>query len=135
LEQIVVTAAFIRENGRILMAKRLPKGSEGGKWEFPGGKIEPGEDPRNCMLRELLEELGIHVEVGAVLEVISTVKEQRHIIIIYYECWIIGGELQTIECQDVRWLAPEEIDRLEKPESDTEFWYFWKDGRCFKRMK
>jgi 8-oxo-dGTP diphosphatase len=84
LEQIVVNAAFIEENGCILMAKRLSKGPKGGKWEFPGGKIEPGEDPRCCMQRELMEELGIQAEVGKDLEVVSTVKEPRHLIIIYF---------------------------------------------------
>lgn len=122
MEQIVVTAAFIRENDRILMAKRLPKGPEGGKWEFPGGKIEPGEDPRNCMQRELLEELGIQAEVGTVLDVVSTVKELRHILIIYFDCWITGGELKTIECQDFKWLSPPDIGKLEMPESDQKFW-------------
>lgn len=122
MEQIVVTAAFIKENDHILMAKRLPKGPEGGKWEFPGGKIEPGEDPRTCMERELIEELGIRVEVGAVLEIVSTVKGERHLIIIYFECRIIGGELRAIECQDFRWVSSSEIERLEKPESDQRFW-------------
>jgi 8-oxo-dGTP diphosphatase len=121
LEQMVVTAAFIKENGRILMAKRLPKGTEGGKWEFPGGKIEPREDPRSCMRRELLEELGIQVEVGSILEVVSTVQEPRHILIIYFECRIIGGEIKAIECQEFRWVSPEEIAGLVKPESDTIF--------------
>jgi 8-oxo-dGTP diphosphatase len=126
LDQIVVTAAFIEEDSRILMAKRLPKGPEGGKWEFPGGKIEPGEDPRRCMQRELQEELGIEVEVGAVLDVVSTIKGLRHIIIIYFECRIGGGELTAIECQDFRWVLPAEIDELDKPESDTKFWSAWK---------
>jgi 8-oxo-dGTP diphosphatase len=122
LEQIIVTAGFIAENGRILMAQRRPYGSEGGKWEFPGGKIEPGEDPRCCLRRELLEEMGVQVEVGAVLDVISTIKEQRHLIIIYFECRIIAGKLRAIECQDFKWMAPAEVELLEKPESDEKFW-------------
>ena len=104
------------------MAKRLPKGPEGGKWEFPGGKIEPGEDPRYCIQRELLEELGAQIEVGAVLDVVSTIKELRHIIIIYFECRITGGELRTIECQDFKWLSPSDIRMLDMPESDKRFW-------------
>jgi 8-oxo-dGTP diphosphatase len=126
LEQIVVTAAFIRGNGRILMAKRLPKGLEGGKWEFPGGKIEFGEQPRCCLRRELLEELGVEVEVGAVLDAISTLKESRQLIIIYFECRIIAGILQAIECQDFKWLTPPEIELLDMPESDVKFWKNWK---------
>lgn len=130
MEQIIVTAGFMAENGRILMAQRLPHGSEGGKWEFPGGKIEPGEDPRYCLRRELVEELGVQVEVGAVLDVISTTKEQRHLIIIYFECRIIVGEPRTIECQDFKWLTSSEITLLEKPESDEKFWEDWQ-----KRIK
>jgi 8-oxo-dGTP diphosphatase len=118
---MVVTAAFIKENGRILMAKRLPKGTEGGKWEFPGGKVELREDPRSCMQRELLEELGIQVKAGEVLDVVSTVKEPFHIIIIYLECRIIAGEITAIECQEFRWVSPDEIAGLVKPESDTIF--------------
>ncbi len=129
MDQLVVTAAFIEKDGRILMAKRLPKGTEGGKWEFPGGKIEPGEDPRHCMQRELMEELGIQVEVDDVLEVVSTVKESRHLILIYFECRITGGELTAIECQDFKWFGPSDIAMLDMPESDRRFWNAWKAAK------
>jgi 8-oxo-dGTP diphosphatase len=125
LRQILVTAGVIEENGRFLLAQRLLHGLEGGKWEFPGGKIEPGEDPRRCLERELLEELGVQVEAGAVLDVVSSIKELRHLIIIYFGCRIIGGTLQTIECQDFKWLTPAEIALLDMPESDTKFWKHW----------
>lgn len=129
MEQIIVTAGFIMDNGRIFMAQRLPHGPEGGKWEFPGGKLEPGEDPRDCLRREFLEELGIRVEVSAVLDVISTMKELRQLIIIYFECRIIGGEIKTIACQNFQWLTPAEIMLLDKPESDTEFWEHWRKSK------
>jgi 8-oxo-dGTP diphosphatase len=125
MEQILVTAGVIAENGRFLMAKRLPQGPEGGKWEFPGGKIEPGENPRCCLQRELIEELGVQVEVGGVLDVVSSSKVQRHVIIIYFQCRIIAGEPQTIECQEVAWLSPTQITLLEKPENDEKFWNQW----------
>jgi ADP-ribose pyrophosphatase len=125
LEQIIVTAGFMADQGRILMAQRLPRGPEGGKWEFPGGKVEPGEDPRTGLCRELMEELGIRVQAGPVLDVVSTLKEQRQLIIIYIQCRIISGEIQTIDCQDFRWLTPAEITLLDKPESDERFWERW----------
>jgi 8-oxo-dGTP diphosphatase len=130
LEQILVTAGFIAENGRYLMAQRLPQGMEGNKWEFPGGKVELGEDPRACLQRELLEELGVQVEVGEVLDVISTIKALRHLIIIYFDCRIIAGSLQAIECQGFNWSTPSEIALLDKPESDEKFWKDWQ-----KRIK
>jgi 8-oxo-dGTP diphosphatase len=126
LEQILVTAGFITENGKVLIAQRLPQGPEAGKWEFPGGKVELAEDPRSCLQRELHEELGIEVAVDEVLEVISSVKEQRHLVLIYFRCRIIRGETEAIECQKVTWLTPEQIDPLEKPESDKIFWSWWR---------
>lgn len=126
MQQILVTAGFVAENGRVLMAQRLSHGPEGGKWEFPGGKIEPGEDPRCCLQRELLEELGVEVKVGAVLDVISTADELRHLIIIYFDFRIIKGSLKAIECQDFKWLTPSEIELMDKPQSDQKFWNNWR---------
>ena len=58
-----VTAAVIERNGKILIAKRKRSQKLGGKWEFPGGKLEPGETPEECLKRELLEELGIEAVI------------------------------------------------------------------------
>ena len=62
-----VTAAVIEREGRVLVARRRGGDRFAGLWEFPGGKIEPGEAPRDCLRREILEELGLDVEVGASL--------------------------------------------------------------------
>ena len=60
---IRVTAAVIIEQGRVLATQRHERGAMGGKWEFPGGKIEPGETPEACLRRELREELGVEADV------------------------------------------------------------------------
>lgn len=115
MKQIVVTAAVIEKEGRLFMAQRRPQDSEGGKWEFPGGKIEWGEEPRQSLCRELQEELGIRAEVGPLLDVISEVKGNMHLILLYFACRIIEGEPKPIECQAVSWWAPDDIDGLAKP--------------------
>jgi 8-oxo-dGTP diphosphatase len=60
----IVTAAIVEKDGRILIARRAPGGALAGKWEFPGGKLEEGETPEQCLYRELREEFGIESEVG-----------------------------------------------------------------------
>jgi len=62
---VTVTAALIARDGRLLVARRAAGRSQGGLWEFPGGKLEPGEAPEDCLRRELREELGIESTVGA----------------------------------------------------------------------
>jgi hypothetical protein len=63
--------------------------------------------------------------VGEVLEAISSISMLRHLIIIYFQCRIIEGQPQAIECQEVSWLTPAQIALLEKPESDEKFWNWW----------
>ena len=121
-KQLLVTAALISRENKILMAKRLPFGSEANKWEFPGGKVEPGEDPRHCLARELKEELGITAAIGEILEVVSEIKAETQIILLYFHCRISSGEPVPLQCQEFRWLDPQDINLLEKPGADTRFW-------------
>lgn len=121
-KQILVTAAVIISQNRILMAKRLPYGSEAGKWEFPGGKVELGEDPRSCLERELKEELGITVAVDRVLDVVSEVNHEQHLVLIYFHCRVRNGEPAPLQCQEIKWAMPEEIDNLDKSPADERFW-------------
>lgn len=122
MKQIIVTAAVIEKDGRFLMAQRRLQDSEGGKWEFPGGKVEWGEEPRQSLYRELQEELGVKAEIGSLLETVSEVKGSMHLILLYFKCRIVEGELKAVDCQAVSWWAPDEIDRLPKPPADKRFW-------------
>src|ERR1700675_3548699 len=65
---VEVVAAVIERDGRILIGQRKPRGRHPGKWEFPGGKVEPGEEPRAALARELREELGIEARIGQEIE-------------------------------------------------------------------
>lgn len=107
MKQLVVTAAVIERNGLILLAQRKPGTHMGLKWEFPGGKLEWGEDPRAGLVREIREELGIVIEVGDVVEVVSHTYEDRHIVLMGYRCRYVSGEIQLLEVQDVHWVYPE----------------------------
>ncbi len=127
MKQILVTAGVIHEANRILMARRRLNDREGGKWEFPGGKVEPGEDPRQAICRELREELGIAAEAGRVLDVVSVNDGDQQLILLYFACRIRSGSPSALQCQEVCFLSPEQIDRLEKPAADSCFWRNYRD--------
>lgn len=121
MKLILVTAAVIMEDDLFLMAQRS-EGDEAGKWEFPGGKVEPGEDPRDCLKRELREELGVNAEVGRVLEVVSIPQPDRHLVLLYFQCIIREGKPEPLQCRQVKWVRRQEIEQLEKPPADQAFW-------------
>ena len=110
------------ENKLVLMAKRRRNDREGGKWEFPGGKVEPGEDPRQAMRRELEEELALKVAVGKVIDVISELDGDNQLILIYFECAIVAGTPLPLQCEQVMWGNIDQIDGLDKPAADHRFW-------------
>ena len=130
MRQILVTAAVISNDNLFLMAQR-PEGDEAGKWEFPGGKIEPGEDPRACLRRELQEELGIDIKVGQVLEVVSVPQNNRHLILIYFKCAIVAGNPEPLQCRQIRWFHQKEVGLLDKPPADRIFWESFKNELKF----
>ena len=129
LKQVLVTAAVIIKTGQILLAQRLPEAFEGNKWEFPGGKVEPGEDPRAGLRRELKEELGLEVKVGRVLEVCAENFETRQLVLLYFEVKIVQGVPEPIDCQAVAWLEPEQVENLVMPKLDRQFWESFKGNK------
>lgn len=134
MKQILVTAAVIEEwepaeggkalkpSRRFLMAQRLPGGAEGGKWEFPGGKVEPGEEPRQCLARELREELGVTAVAGRILDAVSVATPDRQLVLLYFKADIQNGPPMALQCQQVTWFDPVAIDTLDKPMADRLFW-------------
>lgn len=122
MRQLLVTAGVLLDQGKVLLAQRHERDSEGGKWEFPGGKVEPGEDPRRGLQRELAEELGVKVRVGRIWEVISKPKGDLQLILLYFRCELVEGTPEALDCQQVGWFLPEAVDALEKPAADHTFW-------------
>ncbi len=115
-----VTAGVIQDGERVLIAQRPPEGMLGGLWEFPGGKVEPGESLEECLRRELREELGIEVEVLEPMMTIRHAYTHMRITLHVFRCRWIGGTPQPIGCSDARWVRVDELDRYPFPNTDRQ---------------
>ena len=122
---LLVVAALIRDGGgRLLMQRALPGKPHAGQWEFPGGKVESGENPRFALRREVAEELGLAVDVGAMAPAgfADEVGDQGRpsIVLILYDCREWRGEPRSREGQAWGWFTPEEAAALPLPRIDRE---------------
>lgn len=104
----VVAALIFNAAGQVLATKCAPH-KHGGGWEFPGGKIEPGESPSAAIEREIAEELGVHVRAGDVLHTVERDFPSSHLRMRCIVCVIQRGEIQLREHTDMRWLAVDEL--------------------------
>ena len=103
-----VTAAIIRQDDKVLIARRKD-GRHAGKWEFPGGKVEPGEQPEDCLQRELQEEFGVVAAIGAF--VAESVYEYDHgtIRLLAYEVDHVEGDMDPQDHDQIAWATPEDL--------------------------
>jgi 8-oxo-dGTP diphosphatase len=118
LKTIIVTAGVIIEKKKVLVAQRMEGALRGLLWEFPGGKVKEGEDPREALRRELKEELDVDVEVGKILEVVFHTYPEYPILLLTYHCRIKKGVPKPIGCHDLRWVSLEELNELAMPPAD-----------------
>lgn len=117
---LVVACALVDEDGRVLLAKR-PEGRDlAGLWEFPGGKVEPGERPEDALIRELAEELGIDVTESclAPLTFASYTYETFHLLMPLYVCREWNGEMKACEGQELSWVRPNRLGPVDMPPAD-----------------
>jgi A/G-specific adenine glycosylase len=109
IPHLTVTAAVIIKDGKVLIACRPPRGLLGGLWEFPGGKLQNGEDLPACLRREICEELGVEVEVEAQLGVYQHAYTHFRVTLYAFFCTLLQGEPRPIQADDVRWVCPAEL--------------------------
>ena len=112
MKQINVVAAVIVRDGRILATQRGYGAFKDG-WEFPGGKIEVGESPEEALKREILEELGVDIEVHELIDVVEYDYTEFHLSMKCYWCSLKSGEVRLIEHEAGRWLKKEELGEVE----------------------
>jgi len=105
----LVTAAVIYRNGQVLITRRPETGLLGGMWEFPGGKVEPGEELADGLRREIQEELAVQIDVGELFGVYEHAYTHFRVTLHAFCCRLVGGEPQAIEASDLRWAAPSEL--------------------------
>ncbi len=109
LPHLIVTAAVIRRGGLFLLAQRPENELLGGMWEFPGGTQEEGEDLPACLRREIMEELGVEVEVGEEIGVYQHAYTHFKITLHAFFCTLLDGEPQALEAADLRWVKLEDL--------------------------
>ncbi len=114
----VVAGALFDSRGRVLIAQRPPGKHMAGGWEFPGGKLDPGETPRAGLDRELREELGIEVHEAAPLIAYEHEYPGRRVLL---DLWVVtrySGEPQPLDAPALQWVAVEELERVGLLEAD-----------------
>jgi 8-oxo-dGTP diphosphatase len=118
---VLVVAALLRDaRGRTLVQRRPLATSMAGLWEFPGGKVEPGETPEAALVRELHEELGIVVQVGDVMPLTfaSAPLDNRHLVLLLYEVGTWQGDPHPHHADALQWAGLGELDALAMPPAD-----------------
>lgn len=118
--KVIGVAVIWNEQGQILIDKRRKQGLHGGFWEFPGGKIEPGETIAACIKREIMEELGIVIEVGESLMTIEHDYTKFTVTLCVHNCRYVSGEPQTLECDEIRWVTLDELDKFTFPKANEQ---------------
>ena len=117
---IVVAAALVDTEGRVLLQQRPPGRQMAGLWEFPGGKIDQGETPEAALIRELGEELGIRVEVASLMPTAfaSAPLGERHLLLLLYICRKWHGTPQALHASALKWVRTGEMSQLPMPPAD-----------------
>lgn len=109
---LLVTAAVILDGGKILITRRPEGKRHPGLWEFPGGKVDPGESPEEALRRELREELDADVQVLKIFEVVFHRYEWGPVLILAYSCRLLTSSVRNLEVAEHRWIHPAELSEF-----------------------
>jgi 8-oxo-dGTP diphosphatase len=110
--KLVVAGLIIdRDDRRILITQRRADQSLPLQWEFPGGKVEPGEPPAAALVRELQEEIGVTVAVGRIWDVLFHAYPAFDLVMLVYVCRIVEGDPRAVEVADLAWVAAADLGR------------------------
>jgi 8-oxo-dGTP diphosphatase len=124
MRTVLVSAAIVIEDGRVLVTQRKTGTHLAGAWEFPGGKVEPGEDPRDALRRELREELGIDVRVGEIVDVTFHRYDEagKAVLLLFFEAMRDAGspEPQALDVAAFRWATTRDLDPAAFPPADVQ---------------
>ena len=112
IPQYAVVAAVIRKGDTVLVDKRRADGLLGGLWEFPGGKVEQGEDLQTALVREIMEELGVDITVHTQLNTYRHAYTHFKVVVTAFEAEILnGGEPAALAADEIQWVRPAELDQ------------------------
>ena len=120
LRRVLVVAAVIEREGRVLVTLRRPKGERASLWEFPGGKVEAGEGERAALARELREELGVKVHIGEEYARVDHPYPDVEVELALYRCTLAAGsEPRPLQCEKAAWVARRDLPGLPFCEADV----------------
>jgi len=117
---LVVAAALIDVDGRVLVQQRAADRTMAGLWEFPGGKVDPDETPEAALIRELAEELGIETDAACLAPAAfaSEALGDRHLLLMLYVCRKWRGIPRALDAAALKWVKPVELHALDMPPAD-----------------
>jgi len=117
-DPVHVVAAVVERDGRYLITRRLEGTHLAGLWEFPGGKILPGEKPEDALRRELREELGVDAALGELIETVDWTYPEKTVRLLFFRC-ALAGEPAPLEGQEMHWVAAADLPSYNFPEADA----------------
>lgn len=118
--RIEVAAGIVFRDGLLLITRRPPGTHLAGLWEFPGGKRHDDESWESCLVRELQEELDTRVEVGRLRHETEHAYPEKTVHLRFFECRVLEGEPRPVECAELAWVRPTDLERYTFPEADRE---------------
>jgi 8-oxo-dGTP diphosphatase len=116
--RLLVVAALIARRDRVLLSQRRADQTFGLHWEFPGGKVEPGEDPREALVREIREELGCVIRVHEVVDLVFYPYPTFDLIMPVYRATILRGKPRAVDVAAIEWVRRSQLPAMLMPPAD-----------------